>query len=197
MAKIKVVTIGRRFCAGGSDIGKLAAEKLGVKCYDRELVEQAAEKVGVPMTEVAKYEESMMNWLKTPINIFGQSELTLAEKIFAAEAEIILDICSKEPCVIVGRCADYILKNKVKTLSVFITAPLTKRVQNATENHGIEYEYVEDRLKKYDTKRAKYYSSNTNKVWGSIDSYDICLDSGKLGYETCADIIAKIVEMSE
>ncbi|WP_028505375.1 cytidylate kinase-like family protein [Ruminococcus sp. FC2018] len=197
MAKIKVVTIGRRFCAGGSDIGKLAAEKLGVKCYDRELVEQAAEKVGVPMTEVAKYEESMMNWLKTPINIFGQSELTLAEKIFAAEAEIILDICSKEPCVIVGRCADYILKNKVKTLSVFITAPLTKRVQNATENHGIEYEDVEDRLKKYDTKRAKYYSSNTNKVWGSIDSYDICLDSGKLGYETCADIIAKIVEMSE
>ena len=193
MAKIKVVTIGRRFCAGGSDIGKLAAEKLGVKCYDRELVEQAAEKVGVPMTEVAKYEESMMNWLKTPINIFGQSELTLAEKIFAAEAEIILDICSKEPCVIVGRCADYILKNKVKTLSVFITAPLTKRVQNATENHGIEYEDVEDRLKKYDTKRAKYYSSNTNKVWGSIDSYDICLDSGKLGYETCADIIAKIV----
>ena len=197
MAKIKVVTIGRRFCAGGSDIGKLAAEKLGVKCYDRELVEQAAEKVGVPMTEVAKYEESMMNWLKTPINIFGQSELTLAEKIFAAEAEIILDICSKEPCVIVGRCADCILKNKVKTLSVFITAPLTKRVQNATENHGIEYEDVEDRLKKYDTKRAKYYSSNTNKVWGSIDSYDICLDSGKLGYETCADIIAKIVEMSE
>ena len=188
MAKIKVVTIGRRFCAGGSDIGKLAAEKLGVKCYDRELVEQAAEKVGVPMTEVAKYEESMMNWLKTPINIFGQSELTLAEKIFAAEAEIILDICSKEPCVIVGRCADYILKNKVKTLSVFITAPLTKRVQNATENHGIEYEDVEDRLKKYDTKRAKYYSSNTNKVWGSIDSYDICLDSGKLGYETCGDV---------
>ena len=197
MAKIKVVTIGRRFCAGGSDIGKLVAEKLGVKCYDRELVEQAAEKVGVSMTEVAKYEESMMNWLKTPISIFGQSELTLAEKIFAAEAEIILDICSKESCIIVGRCADYILKNKVKTLSVFITAPLTKRVQNATENHGIEYEDVEDKLKKYDTKRAKFYSANTNKVWGSIDSYDMCLDSGKLGYKTCADIIAKTVEMSE
>jgi cytidylate kinase len=146
---------------------------------------------------VAKYEESMMNWLKTPISIFGQSELTLAEKIFAAEAEIILDICSKESCVIVGRCADYILKNKVKTLSVFITAPLTKRVQNATENHGIEYEDVEDKLKKYDTKRAKFYSANTNKVWGSIDSYDMCLDSGKLGYTTCADIIAKTVEMSE
>ena len=98
MAKIKVVTIGRRFCTGGSEIGKMVAEKLGVKCYDRELVEKAAEMVGVSMAEVAKNEESMMNWLKTPITLFGQPELTLAEKIFAAESELILDICSKESC---------------------------------------------------------------------------------------------------
>ena len=197
MSKIKVVTIGRRFCAGGSDIGKLVAEKLGVKCYDRELVEQAAEKVGVPMTEVVKHEETLMNWLKTPINLFGQSELTVPEKIFAAEAEIIMEICAKEPCVIVGRCADYILKNKVKTLSVFITASHEKRVQTATEKHGIDYDQVEDKLKKHDLKRAKYYSANTNKEGGGIDSYDMCLDSGKLGYEMCADIIAKAVELSK
>ena len=79
MSKIKVVTIGRRFCTGGSDIGKMVAQRLGVKCYDRELVEKAAELVGVPMSEIVKNEESMMNWLKTPISLFGQSELTLAE----------------------------------------------------------------------------------------------------------------------
>lgn len=196
MAKIKVVTIGRRFCTGGSDIGKMVAERLGVKCYDREIVEMAAEKVGVPMSEVVKNEESMMNWLKTPISLFGQPELTLAEKIFAAEAEIILDICSKQSCVIVGRCADYILKNRVKTLSVFITASLEKRIQTAETKHGIE-DHPEDRLKKYDQKRSRFYNSNTNKEWGSIDSYDMCLDSGKLGYEMCAEIIAKTVEMSE
>lgn len=196
MAKIKVVTIGRRFCTGGSDIGKMVAEKLGVKCYDREIVEKAAEMVGISMAEVAKYEENMMNWLKTPITLFGQPEYTLSEKIFNAESEIILDICSKEPCVIVGRCADHILKNKVKTLSVFITASLDKRIQTATEKHDIDYDHVEDRLKKYDHKRARYYNSNTNKEWGKIDSYDMCLDSGKLGYELCRDIIVKTVEMS-
>lgn len=196
MAKIKVVTIGRRFCSGGSDIGKMVAEKLGVACYDREIVEKAAERVGISMAQVAKYEENMMNWLKTPITLFGQPELTLEEKIFAAESELILDICSKESCVIVGRCADHILKNKVKTLSVFITASLDKRIRTATEKHDIDYDYVEDRLKKYDHKRARFYNSNTNKQWGCIDSYDMCLDSGKLGYELCRDIIVKTVEMS-
>ena len=196
MAKIKVVTIGRRFCTGGSEIGKMVAQRLGVNCYDRELVEKAAEAVGVSMAEVVKNEESMMNWLRTPISLFGQPELTLAEKIFAAESEIILDICSKEPCVIVGRCADYILKNRVKTLNVFITASLEKRIQTATEQHGIE-DRVEDRLKKYDQKRSRFYSANTNKEWGNIDNYDMCLDSGKLGYEMCANIIVKTVEMSE
>ncbi len=197
MAKIKVVTIGRRFCTGGSEIGKIVAEKLGVNCYDRELVEKAAEMVGVSMAEVAKNEENLMNWLKTPITLFGQPELTLAEKIFAAESEIILDICSKESCVIVGRCADHILRNKVKTLSVFINASLDKRIQTATDRLDIDYDHVEDKLKKYDQKRERYYNTNTNKKWGAIDTYDMCLDSGKLGYEMCANIIVKTVEMSE
>ena len=197
MAKIKVVTIGRRFCTGGSEIGKMVAQRLGVKCYDRELVEKAAEMVGVSMAEVAKHEESMMNWLKTPITLFGQPELTLAEKIFAAESELILDICSKESCVIVGRCADHILKNKVKTLSVFITASLDKRINTATERLDIDYDDVEEKLKKYDQKRERFYNTNTNKKWGSIDSYDMCLDSGKLGYEMCTRIITSAVEMSE
>ena len=197
MAKIKVVTIGRRFCTGGSEIGKMVAQRLGVKCYDRELVEKAAELVGVSMADVAKHEESMMNWLKTPITLFGQPELTLAEKIFAAESELILDICSKESCVIVGRCADHILKNKVKTLSVFITASLDKRIHTATERLDIDYDDVEDKLKKYDQKRERFYNTNTNKKWGSIDSYDMCLDSGKLGYEMCTKIITSAVEMSE
>ena len=197
MAKIKVVTIGRRFCTGGSEIGKMVAQRLGVNCYDRELVEKAAELVGVSMADVAKHEESMMNWLKTPITLFGQPELTLAEKIFAAESELILDICSKESCVIVGRCADHILKNKVKTLSVFITASLDKRIHTATERLDIDYDDVEEKLKKYDQKRERFYNTNTNKKWGSIDSYDMCLDSGKLGYEMCTRIITSAVEMSE
>lgn len=198
MAKIKVVTIGRHYCAGGSSIGKLVAEKLGVKCYDREIIDMSAQVSGIPMTEIKKYEETVLNPLKTPINLFSNGkDIPITERIFAAETQVILDLVAKEDCVIVGRCADFILKNRVKTLNVFINASYEKRQQCAMEEHNIPYEEVEARLKKYDKKRADYYNVNTNKKWGEMSSYDMCLDSGKLGYEMCAEIIAQTVKLSK
>ena len=107
-----------------------------------------------------------------------------------------MELVSKGNCVIIGRCADFILKNKVKTLNVFINASFEKRQECAIEKHNISEDEVEARLKKYDKKRADYYNSNTNKKWGDISSYDMCLDSGKLGYEMCAEIIADTVKLS-
>lgn len=197
MSKIKVVTIGRLYCSGGSDIGKLTADKLGVKCYDREIIDMAAQKSGISMAEIKKYEEAVLSPLKTPINLFGrEKDISITEKIFAAETEVIYDITSKEECVIVGRCADFILKNRVKTLDVFIYSSFEKRLQTAMEKHGVPYEDVETRLKRYDKKRADFYNTNTNKKWGEMSSYDICLNSGKLGYEQCADIICSMVKDS-
>ena len=196
MAKIKVVTIGRLYCAGGSKIGKMVAQNLNVKCYDREIIDMAAQKSGLSMSEIKKYEESLLNPLLSPVNLFGKESLSISEKIFAAEAEIILDIVSKEECVIVGRCADFILKNKVKTLNVFITSSLEKRMELAVSEHNISEDEVESRLKKYDKKRASFYNANTNKKWGDIQSYDMCLNSAKLGYDTCAEIIAGVVKNS-
>ena len=193
MGKIKVVTIGRLYCAGGSSIGKLVADKLNVKCYDRTIIDKAAQNSGISMAEIKKYEESMLNPMLSPVNFFGKEQLNIAEKIFAAETEVILDIVSKENCVIVGRCADFILKNKVKTLDVFITSSLEKRMETAMNEHNISEDDVVSRLKKYDKKRSSFYNANTNKKWGDIEGYDICLNSAKLGYETCAEIIAKTV----
>ena len=197
MSKIKVVTIGRLYCSGGSDIGKMVAEKLGVPCYDREIIEMAAEKSGISMADIKKYEESILNPMKRPINFFGSAE-DITEKIFAAETKVVYDLVEKGPCVIVGRCADFILKNKVKTLNVFIYCSNEKRRQVAmSSKYNIPENEVDSRLKKYDKKRGDYYNANTNKKWGTKYSYDLCLDSGALGYEMCADIIAHAVEASK
>jgi cytidylate kinase len=196
MGKIKCVTIGRLYCAGGSSIGQLVSKRLNIPCYDREIIEMASMKSGIPMTDIKKYEEALLSPMKTPIHIFGkEKELSLTEKIFAAETEVIYDLTSGGECIIVGRCADFILKNKVKTLNVFIYASKEKRMNTATNIHDIPFEEAEARLKRYDKKRADYYNANTNKKWGEKDSYDLCLDSGKLGYEMCADIIADTVKL--
>ena len=198
MAKIKVVTIGRLYCSGGSDIGKMVAEKLGVPCYDREIIEMAAQKSGISMDEIKKYEESILNPLKKPIKVFGKGNEDITERIFAAETEVVYELADKGPCVIVGRCADFILKNKVKTLNVFIYSSTDKRRQTAmSEKHNIPADEVDQILKRYDKKRGDYYNANTNKEWGSKSSYHLCLDSGSLGYELCAEIISHTVEVSK
>lgn len=198
MSKIRVVTIGRQFCSGGSDIGKMVAEKLGIPCYDREIVEMAAERSGISMAEIKKYEESILHPFKTPINIFGKQQEDITESIFAAETKVVMELAEKGPCVIVGRCADFILKSKVKTLNVFIYASDEKRLQTAlSDKHNIPADEAGPLLKKYDKKRGDYYNANTNKKWGSKASYDICLDSGRLGYEVCADLITHIVKNSK
>ena len=196
MAKIKVITIGRSYCAGGSAIGKLVADKLGIPCYDREIIEMAAEKSGIPMSDIKKYEESVLSPMRTPINIFGESLENITDRIFAAETQVVMELVDKGPCVIVGRCADFILKNKVRTLNVFIYASPEKRIETAMSEHNIPADEAPSRLKKYDKKRSSYYNGNTTRKWGEKESYDMCLDSGRLGYELCARIITAAVEAS-
>lgn len=198
MAKISVVTIERQFCSGGRDIGKLVADELGIKCYDHELVLMAAERIGISEDEIKKFEEAVMSPLKAPISLRTgiDRKLNLNEKIFAAQAELITEIAKRGPCVIVGRCADYILKNVVPTLSVYIYASHENRVHHAMEAHDIPYDDVETVLKRYDKKRADFYNINTTKNWSSMQTYDLCLNSGRLGLEGCARIITDAVRAS-
>ena len=195
MAKIKVVTIGRTYCSGGSAIGKLAAQKLGVKCFDRQIVEMAAQVSGIKLEDIKKYEEALLNPFKAPIGLLARD---YPQRIFAAETSVIHDIVENEECcVIVGRCADFILKNKVKTLNVFIDSDFEKRQSVAMSEHKIKYDDVEGVLKRYDKKRADYYNANTTKKWGDKLSYDLVLNSGTLGYEMCAEMIVQAVRASK
>lgn len=195
MAKIKVVTIGRTYCSGGSAIGKLTAEKLGVKCFDRQIVELAAQMSGIPLEDIHRYEEALLSPFAKPLGLFGKD---YPSRIFEAETSVIHDIVNNEgSCVIVGRCADFILKNKVKTLNVFINSDFEQRQSCAVNEHDVPLDEVQGVLKRYDKKRADYYNANTTKKWGDMLSYDITLNSGKLGYDKCAEIIADIVRNSK
>lgn len=196
MSRIKAVCIGRQYASGGSEIGAMVARKLQARCYDHELVDMAIEKSGISPDEFRKYEEAVVSPVQSFFGAGKQAEL--AEKVFRAEGDIICDISDKEPTVVfVGRCADHVLRNRVRTLSVYIYSDMEKRMDNAIRKYNISPDEVEQVIKRFDKKRSFYYESNTNKVWGDKSSYDLCIDSGKLGYETTASIIAAIVRASD
>lgn len=198
MPTIKVVAIERQYCSGGSSIGKRAAELLGVPCYDSEIVDLAAEKLGITPDEVRKFEEAILNPLRSRLSLrIGQEkELDMFEKVFAAEAEIITAIAKKEPCIIVGRCAGYILKSVTRTLKVYISAAAESRVARAVSKYGIAFEDADSKLRRYDKKRAEFFNANTRMNWSSMLTYDLCLNSSTLGEEACARIIADTVRAS-
>lgn len=200
MSRIKAVCIGRQYASGGSEIGAMVAKKLQSKCYDHEIVDMAISRSGLDQDEFLRYEESVLSPLRTPISLkMGVNrQLDITEKVFRAEGDIICEIAAKEPTVVfVGRCADFILKNRVRTLSVYIYSDMEKRIDNAITKYQIPQDEVEQVIKRFDKKRAYYYNTNTNKQWGEKSNYDLCIDSGKLGYETTASIIAAIVRASE
>ncbi|MBR1723936.1 MAG: cytidylate kinase-like family protein, partial [Ruminococcus sp.] len=157
-----------------------------------------ADKIGVPVEEIVKYEETLMNPLLSPLSFKSgiDHKKNMSELVFEAQAEIITKLAKKGPCIIVGRCADYILKNNVPTLSVFVYASSQSRMQHAADFHGIPYEDIKSTLKKMDKKRADYYRLNTQKEWDSMYGYDLCINSGKLSIEAAAEMIAHAVESS-
>ncbi|MBR6044318.1 MAG: cytidylate kinase-like family protein [Ruminococcus sp.] len=196
MSKINVVAIERQYCSGGSEIGKRTAELLGVPCYDHELVTMAAERIGISAEDVEKYEESVINPLKASLSLHRNDQLDAFEKVFAAETKIISELVRKGPCVIVGRCAGYILKSVTPTLKVYICADFESRADRAANEHGIPYKEIPARLKRYDKKRGDYFNINTRLEWDDMETYDLCLNSSALGTEACAKYIAAIVKAS-
>ena len=197
MSRINVVAIERQYCSGGSEIGRKAAEMLGVPCYDREIVEMAAERMNLSVDEIRKCEESVINPFKAPIHLRRERQLDTFEKVFAAETEIITDIARQGRCIIVGRCAGYILKSVTRTLKVYICATAESRTARAVDEHNIAFEDVDNILKRYDKKRGDYFNVNTRQNWSSMLTYDICLNSTVLGTDGCARTICDIVRASE
>lgn len=191
--KNRIITISREFGSGGRTIGKEVAKKLGISCYDEELIKKISEKSGFAKDYIKEQGEYTpgRNWFESLLlendfyGHFNQSVLWNVQK------NTILDIAKKESCVIVGRCADYILKDVANCLTVFIHASMENRMERIVKIYG-EYEDAspKKRLMDKDKKRKTYYQFYTDTEWGAAKNYHIALDSGVLGIEKCVEIIA-------
>ena len=193
--KNRIITIGREFGSGGRTIGKEVAKKLGIPCYDNEIIYRMAEESGFTPEYVENESEETNSgfWTMTGFNPeFSFSLPSNQDRLWSIQNAIITEIGQKESCVIVGRCADTILEDTADLLKVFIHADFDKRAQRIVEKYGETEEPTEKRLKDKDKRRALYYQHYTDRKWGSIENYHVILDSGELGIDKCVEIIASI-----
>lgn len=199
MAENLVICIARQFGSGGRDIGKAIAKKLGVEFYDKELLNAAAQKSGILQELFEKADErptaSMMYTLSalgmgTAVsNLEDFSAYMPDDKIQNIVADVIRDAAEKSPCVIIGRCADYILRGRPKMLSVFIYSPLDIRIQRVARRHNLDEDAARALIRKTDRSRANYYSFYTDREWGDVENFHLAVDSGHFSTEQAADII--------
>ena len=188
MDKIFVVTIGRKYGSGGRFIGQKLAEKLNVPFYDNELLLKASEASGLSKNIMESYDEKVDGIFSGIFPSTYIPEASLGSRVFIAQFETIKKLASDHSCVIVGRCADYILRDHKNVVNVFITAPDDYCVKLACKYYGLEEKKVLDSIKKMNKKRANYYSFYTDKKWGSASSYDLCIDSS-VGIDTVVNTI--------
>ena len=189
--KNRIITISREFGSGGRTIGKMVAEQLGIHCYDSELIEKMAEESGFNkqyIKEIGEYDSGGF------LSLFSNRSfgLTNEDYIWKIQCKIISEIAEKESCVIVGRCADYILNGKADCLKVFIYADMKFRAERIVNVYGEREQSPEQRLKDKDKRRAAYHRFYTNMKWGKAQNYDISLNSGTLEIDKCAQIIKSL-----
>ena len=187
----KIITISREFGSGGRTVGKLVAEKLGYKYYDKEIIEKVAEETGFSKSFISQRGEHSPSASMFSYSFMGRSHdgLSTDDYLFSVQRKIILKLAEEGNCVIVGRCADYILRNREDVLNVFIHAPKAWRAKRIVEVYGANKFKPERRLDDKDKKRRVNYKYYTDRDWGDYKNYDLCLNTGKLGIETVAEII--------
>ena len=202
MTKKTIITISRQFGSGGRDVGKKLADALGIKYYDRELIEMAAKESGF---DKEMFEDTTANTsrLFRFINTFGYSlgaplsvmnDITMSDQIFLIQTRVVEQAGDSGPCVIVGRCADYVLDNRDDVLKVFIAGDMNDRKKRAIQYYEVDERDVEASIRKIDRNRKGYYDYYTDKKWGAAESYDVCLNTSVFGIDGCVAILKQLLE---
>ena len=187
-----IITVSREYGSGGRYVGRLIADKLGIKLYDKEFVTRIAEETGLS-EEYIESNEQKRDILATLNNgyYFGVNN---SDELFIKESELIKEMASKESCVIIGRCADFILKDRDDIIKVFIYSDMEDKIKRATEIYGFNKEKAEKEIKRIDKLRANHYKYYTDKQWDNHANYDICINSDTFGVEKAADLIYEIAK---
>jgi len=199
----KIITISREFGSGGRTIGRKVAEELGIPFYDKELVDQIAMESGFAPKFVEEHGEhsptgSLFSYAFAPQGVPGiMNGLSTADFLWNIQCNVILQLADKGPCVIVGRNADYILKDRPDALHVYVFADAPFRADRIVRLYGDSEKTPEQRLAEKDKRRRVNYQHYTGRTWGQAQNYDICLDTGVLGIEQCKDIVVSIVKNSQ
>ena len=199
----KIITISREFGAGGRTIGHIVADKLGIPFYDGKLVEDIAKESGFAPKFVEEHSEhspsgSVFSYAFAPQGVPGiMNGLSTADYLWNAQCNVILQLADKGPCVIVGRNADYILKDRADALHVYVSADLDFSAKHIVELYGETDKTPEQRLNEKDKRRRVNYQHYTGRTWGQAQNYDLCLRSSTLGFDQCAQIIINAIEQSK
>ena len=186
-----VITIGREYGSGGRFVGKLLAERLGIKFYDSELLIKAASDSGLSEEVFKNFDERKDGFLGNGIGLYAY-DMTLSQKVFLAQFDTIKKLATEESCVIVGRCADYVLKDDPNLVSVFICAPMENKIERAIKYYDVDPKKAESVRLKKNKKRKSYYNFYTDREWGKASNYDLCINS-KIGIDQCVDAIEAYV----
>lgn len=194
-----IITIGRQHGSNGHVIARRLAEELGYKCYDKEIVDQAAERSGFSKEILSSYDErKVSNYVVATPHYLGMSEgFRLNMQITSAQFDTIRSIAEGGNAIFVGRCADYILRAREDLVRVFILADKDFRVKTMMERRNLTEEQAKKLIREVDKDRSSYYKYYTDQNWGDAQNFDLCLNSGRLGVEGAVKVIAAYVAAVE
>lgn len=203
MAFQPIITVGRQYGSGGRYVAKLISERLGIPFYDKELLAEASKDSGICQEVMENYDEKQEK--KSFFSMFGNIQgrgdagmyidMPLNHRIFLAQFDTIRRIANEGPCVIVGRCADYVLRDHHNLVNVFVKSPVEERIKRIVELYGVDPIHAEENIRKADKQRAAYYNYYATGTWGNVDNYHLCVDTGALGIEGAVELICKCVEI--
>lgn len=192
-----IITISRQYGSGGRFIAKKLAEKLGIPYYDNELITMAAKESGYSEAIFEKAEQISTHSFLYSLSMFGTAEglygLPLADKVYLAQSEVIKKCAGEGPCVIVGRCSDYVLRDYDNVINFFIYSDEKNKIDRAVKYYGINPEKALQELKNKDKKRASYYNYYTNQRWGATENYHLSINSDSVGIDAATDLLASFV----
>lgn len=195
MAK-RIITISREFGSGGRFIGEETAKKLGISYYDKNMIGQIAEKSGLSPEYILEKAELSPRKGLFAYAFAGRDNTgkSVEDLVYEAQRKIILEIAEKEPCVIIGRNADYILKDRTDVINVFIHGSVEQKTNRICELYHVSEAEAKSMMAEIDKRRMTNYSFYTNQKWGKADNYTLSLDSSQLGYELCEKIIMECMK---
>lgn len=201
MACKNIITISRQFGSGGREIGEALSAELGIKCYDKELISIAAKESGIDADVFNNVDEKAANSLLYSLSMglysfssnYSSGQLPVNDRLYLLQHKIIKNLANEEPCIFVGRCADYILGGRNDVVKVFIYADMDYRIKRAVEVKGVDSSKAEHVVAKTDKSRANYYNFYSGKKWGLAENYDLCINRTKLSTEQVVKVISDYI----